>query len=319
MASISGVTNLWVLPAADEAVRCSDFMRALSVDPGGTGIRADLLLAVELPLPWPKPVFAHPKLVDIPQLVAAAPQPSRVLAAVPRSRTEILSVVEYRRDPTTGTVARAEWVTNVDGLAATVAARLLGETPPGSTEVDGVAHAVEAWVCTQGSHDLCCGANGTRLVQQVERRWPEAVVRRVSHTGGHRFAPTAITLPSGRTWGYLDPSLLKSALFQSGDHRAVAKICRGWWGAESGAAQVAERGVFASQGWGWDAVPRTVEVLDISAGVTTVRVATRDGSHRAWMATVRVLREVPTIACRVPGGLPVKLGIEYELSDLRAD
>ena len=37
-------------------------------------------------------------------------------------------------------------------------------------------------------------------------------VWRCSHTGGHRYAPTAITLPDGRAWAYADVGLLDGVL-----------------------------------------------------------------------------------------------------------
>ena len=37
------------------------------------------------------------------------------------------------------------------------------------------------------------------------------------------------------------------------------------------------------------------------------------GDESTWAVTVRARREVPTIACAVPGGLPAKRGIEYEV------
>ena len=46
-------------------------------------------------------------------------------------------------------------------------------------------------VCTHGTRDTCCGSLGTRLWRDLDAGG--ATVRRTSHTGGHRFAPTAVT------------------------------------------------------------------------------------------------------------------------------
>ncbi len=304
-----------VLPAADEAVRCADFTRRLRVDPGGTAIRADVLVAAETPLPWPKPAFDHPLLAPVPAAVAAAPVPVRVLAAVPSS-ADALKVVSYRRCPTG--VERAEWRTDQEGLTATVTAIVGGEEPAYAEPVAGGMSA-EVWICTQGSHDMCCGADGTRLAQEVTDRWVDVTVRRVSHTGGHRFAPTGVTLPDGRMWGYLDLAALEAILTRTGDPAALADRCRGWWGAAVGPAQVAERALLTVDGWAWESAPRTVEVLGEADGVTTVRISAGEGPARSWLAEVRARREVPTISCRAPGGLPAKPGIEYELVRLRPE
>lgn len=304
--------QLAVLPAPDEAPRCADFTRALEVDPGGSAIRADVLVAVEVPLPWPKPVFDHALLAGVRDAMGRAPVPSRVLAAVPRGPE--LEVVRYeRRDGgARRTVARA----SADDLAATAMAMVLGE------EVDSVTDNspnAEVWICTQGSHDTCCGSDGTRLAQDLEGRFDDVVVRRVSHTGGHRFAPTALTLPDGRMWGYLDPDGVEAILRRNQPAAGVAERCRGWWGADKGPAQVAERALLAHEDWTWELAPREAAIISDVDGVVTVEVsAGRDGEGRPiarWLARVAVGREVPTIACRAPGGEPVKPGIEYELID----
>ncbi len=302
-----------LLPAADESVRCADFTRMLSVDPGGTAIRADLLVAAETPLPWPKPALDHPLLAPVAAAVDGAPMPARVLAAVPRSENGTLHVIGYRRRP--DGVQRAEWRTDVAGLTATVVALVDGRMPDDADPVAGSAES-EVWICTQGTPDMCCGADGTRLFQLVADRWPGVTVRRVSHTGGHRFAPTGVTLPDGRTWGYLDVTALDAIVDRAGDPATLVERCRGWWGAERGAAQVAERALLGVEGWHLDALARSVEVVAVADGISTVRVTVADGS-RNWVGRVRVRREVPTIACRAPGGLPAKPGVEYELVDLR--
>ena len=56
-------------------------------------------------------------------------------------------------------------------------------------------------ICTHGSRDRCCGRLGTILHRSASARWPDVDVHRISHTGGHRFAPTAILLPSGTACG----------------------------------------------------------------------------------------------------------------------
>lgn len=303
------------LPAPHEAPRCADFTRDLAVDPGGTAIRADVLIAAELPLPWPKPVFDHPALAGVRDAMVTSARPSRVLAAVPRD-TGALEVVRHERID--GGSRRTALRTDLAGLAATVIALLEGDVDQG--EPVGEHHPErEVWICTQGSHDSCCGSDGTRLALDVEERFQDVVVRRVSHTGGHRFAPTALTLPDGRMWGYLDPDGLAAILRRDGDPASVADRCRGWWGAETGPAQVAERGLLWHTGWTWELAPRWTETVSQVDDVTIVDVHAGerpDGSPLAsWRSRVGVARQVATIACRAPGGQPAKPALEYELLD----
>lgn len=306
--------DLALLPAADEAMRCADHARGLGLDPAGTAIRADHLVAAEVPLPWPKPVFGHPVLTGVKEAMDACAVPSRVLAAVPRDPTAGLDVVSYVRRP--WGADRQVWRTDAPGVAEVAIALLRGERPDDADEISATTrHVAEVWVCTQGSHDLCCGSDGTRFANDVDHRWDDVVIRRVSHTGGHRFAPTAITLPDGRMWAYLDPDGLRTVLTRSGDAASVADRCRGWWGAAGGPAQVAERALLTHEGWTWEAAPRTAEVIAEADGVVTVEVTAGEGGLRTWIAEVRAGRAVPTIACRAPGGLPAKPGVEWELVD----
>ncbi len=286
---------------------------ALAVDPGGSGIAADLLIAVEVPLPWPKPVFAHPVLDGVDLLAAEAAVPTRVLASVPHDPASSgYAVVAYRRAG--ATMNRTEMRVDATDIADAVRTMVATPTDADLDEGDSVAPP-ELWVCTQGSHDSCCGRDGTRLAIDVRARRGDVVVRRVSHTGGHRFAPTALTLPDGRMWGYIDPTLVDQVVDRSGAPSELAERCRGWTGAGVGPAQVAERAVFAAVGWSLDDARREITLLDDAGadGSVGVRVEATwpDGAAVVYEVDVTIVREVPTIACREPGGLPAKPGREY--------
>ncbi len=302
------------LMASHESVRCAEFTRLSHIDPAGTAISAELLIAVELPLPWPKPVFRHSLLERVPDLVADAPLACRVLAAVPRDGTRWLSVVCFRQGKEGQATERTEWRTEAQHLESTIEALTQSGTPLLAETVLDPTPASEVWICTQGSHDRCCGSEGTALYKRVVSRWPDVVVRRVSHTGGHRFAPTAITLPDGRMWGSLDVNSLDAIVSRSGPSAEVASLCRGWWGAATGPAQVAERAVFALEGWRSDERSLSVQVVSEVDGITTVRVI--GGSRLDWLVRVGISRQVRTPSCGELGGEPSKLSMEYEVLDL---
>jgi hypothetical protein len=58
-------------------------------------------------------------------------------------------------------------------------------------------------VCTNGRRDVCCAVRGRPLAAHASRIAPGRVWE-VSHTGGHRFAPTAVLLPWGQTYARID-------------------------------------------------------------------------------------------------------------------
>ena len=61
-------------------------------------------------------------------------------------------------------------------------------------------------ICTNGRRDVCCAVRGRPLAAAAAGRAPERVWE-VSHTGGHRFAPTAVLLPWGQGFARLDETM----------------------------------------------------------------------------------------------------------------
>ncbi|MEM7271865.1 MAG: sucrase ferredoxin [Actinomycetota bacterium] len=316
-----------LLPSPETAVRCAEHARSLAIDPGGTAIRADRVVLVSTPAPWPKPVFDHPRLAAVEPLRAAPAIPTRVLATWgPQGRsadgpTDEVIAFDRPRPGVGAEVIERRFTARTDAALAEVVAALAADDRP---RMDALARTVApvaepvVMICTQGSHDVCCGSEGTRLAAEVSR-WLEGVtVYRVSHTGGHRFAPTALTLPDGRMWAGLDRELVRRILRRVDAPAELLGHCRGWWGADTGPAQVAERAVLGVVGWSVDDDPaknlRTVEVQADPDGATYRCVVTVGDS--SWAVTVTAGRTVPTIACRQPGGLPAKPATEYQVGEI---
>jgi hypothetical protein len=92
-----------------------------------------------------------------------------------------------------GDLLGLDWGSLARGSRALVAASLPG------------AHHAEPTllVCTNGRRDVCCAVRGRPLAAAASRTAPGRVWE-VSHTGGHRFAPTAVLLPWGQTYARLD-------------------------------------------------------------------------------------------------------------------
>jgi hypothetical protein len=152
-------------------------------------------------------------------------------------------------------------------------------------------------VCTHGRRDRCCAVDGRALARAVVATG-ESDVWESTHLGGHRFAPTALVLPTGYLYGRLDVAGAVLA------HKAAAVgemepgLCRGrtTW---TQPGQVAELAVRAKTGL------RGANVLQVEptteqgpAGAELVTVAATDG--RRWQVTVR------PISC--PGDRPVSCG-----------
>jgi len=66
-------------------------------------------------------------------------------------------------------------------------------------------------VCTNGTRDTCCARLGRPVVAAAAARFPDRVWE-VTHTSGHRLAPTTVLLPSGSLHGrVLDAAPLLTA------------------------------------------------------------------------------------------------------------
>lgn len=307
-----------LLPAPEDAPRCVDYARSIAVDPGGSAIRADRVVLVAVPLPWPKPALDHPLLIDLRPLFTASQTPTRLLAAVPPGEPDgTTDVTVYDRDGGSA-IERRYQVDSPEallqlGTALSVSALdacdrwLVSRSAPA---------AAALLICTQGSHDVCCGSEGVRLATEVAGEL-DVEVFRVSHTGGHRFAPTAMTLPDGRMWSDLDLDALRRILAEAGSATDLVDLVergRGWWGAETGAAQIAERAVFGELGWALNHEHREVTADD--PGPDGTRRCTVETDTAVYEVMVGEGRVVPTIACRQPGGLPAKQAREYQVHSI---
>ncbi len=288
-----------LLPPAGASLKCSVFTSALGVNPAGSGVSAAMVILVDTPLPWPKPVFDHPLLAGLSGKARDSDDNAvRIFAAVPAQEND-LGVTAF--EPTgAGTVGTR--IALGDRSVHTVVEEILSA---GTAIGRGVAIGSRAMmVCTQGTHDVCCGTEGTALVLALadDDRFDGIPIFKVSHTGGHRFAPTAMTFPDGRMWAFVGIEQLATAMFRTDTPSAVAPWCRGSWAAPTPRQQAAECAVFARSPWS-DEVPTFKDESD------DVVVVYRAGEvHRV---RVTVSREIPIIRCRADGGLPAKPSLEY--------
>lgn len=331
-----------LLPASDDAPRCAAHAAVIGTDPGGTSIAADAVALVEVPLPWSKPVFANGVLEGLRPMMDLHAGPTRVLATVPPVERDVHSRIGVALHWRVGAGTRsayfeADGSDGLHGLFAHLDHQSPADPVPQGAGFASVGYAENeraVLICTQGSHDVCCGSEGTRLaadfeavlrayrVADIDEPYAGAptaggrvTVYRVSHTGGHRFAPTAMTLPDGRMWAGIEAGEVATILDRTADAARLAPRCRGWWGAATGPAQVGERAVFAATGWPLESMPREVRSRR-TADVWEVDVIA-DSAGRAWTATVHESRTVPTIACRAMGGLPAKPATEFVVTEVR--
>lgn len=293
---------------------CAPVTRALGVDPIGTAGTYDRFVLVETPMPWPSEIADHPLLAQ-----AGDASGARVLAVCGDRRHDDQILVTRWTRRSTNVLVGTDHLLGAEAAPAGIAALAAGERSP-ETEI-GPAPP-EVLLCSHGKRDRCCGQFGTRLHQQVEHRWPGVRVRRCSHTGGHRFAATGITLPDGRFWADLDEIVLDQIVTRSGQPSDLAVHDRGSTGLDSW-AQPVERALLARHGWAW----LDANVLDVSSKVDAdVRGATvsltwsgSDAAAHLTRGRVEVGRDVPVPVCGDPAAPPKKTSRELVLQALEFD
>jgi hypothetical protein len=297
----------------DDAVKCAEWARDRSVQAIGTAGCYDGFLLVEWPTAWPRDAS------DVEELQVLAPRLAdekirlQLIRSADSSVSTMLQVILYRAAPggwferylrTALSVSRRE--------VAWAAARLLAGDPG---EGAGEEHTTDVLICTHGTRDMCCGSLGTRLAAELvndpifedgrTRLW------RTSHTGGHRFAPTALVLPSGTLWGFLDPGSLRRIVSREGDVCDALPHYRGCTGLGSREAQLLDRAAFESTGWGWLDHRRRAD--HPVGGRVALEALAPDGTACRWDGVVIDGRELPVPVCRSPLSEALKSEVELVL------
>ncbi|GAA1895879.1 sucrase ferredoxin [Lapillicoccus jejuensis] len=182
-------------------------------------------------------------------------------------------------------VARAE---DLDALDVDALAR--GDEAAVRASLPGLAPAEPVLlVCTNGRRDVCCAVRGRPVALAGHAAHPGRVWE-CSHTGGHRFSPTGVLLPWGRTLARLSPDDVTTALLAADAGRLAPALLGPWH--DRGAsglppqAQVAESAVRAQLG---DDDPASLGV--VLTGDRLAEVTHRDG--RRWRVALRVEEGAP--------------------------
>ena len=288
-----------------DRARCSVLARDAGEPLPGTAPRARAWLVVEQPGPYG---FAALTESHLPEAVRASlgtlPKDSGTTvllarpvgrhadghAAVDRRRFWFAHVAPGGVRMRAGELDDAE-LTRPD-LPEVLAAAATGELPPwGATTTEPLL-----LVCTNSRRDVCCALEGRPVAESLAAD-PAYVSRvlEVSHLGGHRFAPTALLLPTGDAFGRLDPASAREVLDAALDDRLGALAHHRGRTSLAQAAQAAETAVRVAAGvTALDVldVLRVVEGRAVPAGlrwdgdgeIEQAEVRHRDG--RAWRVTV---------------------------------
>ncbi len=278
-------------------LRCSVQSLELGDSVLGTAGHDDHYLLIELPLPWPKSIEEHPLLAALAPPEDDADGTTRILAVLSDAPTPlgpdgqpVHRVIAYRGgDGTTFShFQRHEAFIARDDLVDVVGDIVNGDLGDLDPVDDGITDVL---ICTHGTRDRCCGTEGAKLfLDLLGHDLPDVRAWRTSHTGGHRFAPVALTFPDGYTWGRLDATQLCSVLEQRADTHDLLDLNRGCMGFSDPAAQAADAVALAEFGWDW---------------LSSEREALVTQGHGGREFTVEVGGELGQLEVRIRKGDPV--------------
>lgn len=140
-------------------------------------------------------------------------------------------------------------------------------------------------VCTHGTIDVACAKFGYPLYRHLRDTYADDHLRvwRVSHFGGHVFAPTLIDMPAGHYWAYIGEAQAAQLIQRQGDVADLRGHYRGWAGLPDGFAQAAERELWQREGWAWFDYAKQGEVI-----------AQDDDEEKPTWAEVHIAYTTPT-------------------------
>jgi Sucrase/ferredoxin-like len=227
------------MTALEPGERCAARARALDEPLAGTAPTAARWACLEHPDPWPRDLAQHPDL-QVRTFAARAnaagfrPLLIRRPGATPHGGPRLIYLADTDPARTATTTHRVTGPAELATLPLPArSAPLTGDPGP----------AALLLVCA-AERDPCCGADGQALVDALADAG-EPDVWACSHLGGHRFAPTALVLPTGYLYGHLDLAAAAAARAAAAAGEVATDCCRGrtTWSAAGQVAELAVRGL----------------------------------------------------------------------------
>jgi hypothetical protein len=292
------------------------------LDPAGYAGSFDDALVMEIPLPWKKSLYeqANPLPQEMIDLMAmwlehykqTGEYRHRPLLIAPDeeySREGFHRVMFYTRLP--GNISQ------FDKMEYSVPVEEMGRLIWALYQAREELHRFEQYrvpesdtirdilVCTHGTVDAACAKFGYPLHRHLRENYASDNLRvwRVSHFGGHVFAPTLMDMPTGHYWAYIEESQARQIVERSGGVGAMRGHYRGWAGLLSGFLQVAERELWQEYGWEWYTYRKSGEILAQDSDKTNptwadvqITFELPDGKQQTRQMRVEVRNHIETIS-----------------------
>ena len=296
---------------------CAAFSKTNQEDPGGTAPSWDRCLVLELARPWADEVVDSaglpPAVLETLNRMEKQGRATRLQCVAPDPEYSLdghTRVMLYSGPDAPMNTYHSDEFQVPRGQTGPLVEALLEHPerlPTFERYRQDTSHIRDIFVCTHGSHDVCCASFGYPIYDALRQRHaPEAggALRawRVSHLGGHRFAPNLLDMPEGRNWVRVGVDDLEPLVLRKGPVSDLKQLYRGWTALDSPYEQAAEREVFMREGWGWTDRLVSGKLLSVEddgrkAQVRIDFAGPRDGDSGAYEATVEITGSVPRVDC----------------------
>lgn len=291
-------------PPSGAPARCAQ-ISALDEPLPGTATRVGGWVCLEHPAPWGRDIFDGtafgPELTALLQervdtagvRLMLLRRPGR--AAVGAGRTVYLAQSHPEHTRCAELTVDSPW--DLLDLDLAWAAPGAAAGPPPGTPVT----APVTLVCTHGRRDVCCALGGRPVAAALTdgNSLPAQAADHVwecSHTGGHRFAPSMIVLPTGYSYGRVDADDAAAAVRAIADGTLSPRGLRGrsCWDQAGQAAELAVRRRLGDEQVPPDALTVRHDADDGGDAEGVRTVAHRDG--RRWRVSTRTAPLSPRAA-----------------------
>ncbi|MEV2224084.1 sucrase ferredoxin [Nocardia vinacea] len=169
-------------------------------------------------------------------------------------------------------------------------------------------------VCAHGKRDQCCALFGRPIAANLAADYPDRVWE-CSHTGGHRFAPAMVLLPSGLTYGRVDTAAAIAAV-EAVERGAVSLAGLRGRSGHHPVEQVAEIAVREQVSARLDDLTVRLETESTATDSGLAVVTHRDG--RRWRVRTRTVGFAPRQASCGAAPKPVTAVVADQIQPLTA-
>ncbi|NET00369.1 MAG: sucrase ferredoxin [Sphaerospermopsis sp. SIO1G2] len=262
-----------------ESFFCSDYSRQVGEEIIGSATNYQTYILVECPTPWKTQAFTSKwipdNLRDLAQKIHSSTKSIRFLliANDESHRKSETTVLIYNKPEglITGYQKQEFILPDIKQVAGCIQQWLAGQKTDYQIENNITRDIL---ICTHGSYDQCCARYGNPFYFHAQNTISELQLENTriwksSHFGGHRFAPTAIDLPTARYYGKLDQDSFRAILTRTGEIQLLENVYRGW-GILPNALQVLEREIILNQGWQWFENKVAGKILEKSVDNNTI-------------------------------------------------